>query len=424
MNDKAKSFIATSLAHFVNDGCGFIFPVIYPLLVSSYSISTLGIALLATLLNFSQVAASPFIGRKTDSSRNFSGLISLGIIMVGAGVAGYGISILFFRDNFLLMLLILWTTLAGLGTAFFHPISATILKEKFDSRSRGRMLGISGSIGSAGRAIFPLIVVLLITSYSISSLLMLSGVAIVSGIIVFLIMRNVHFLSNQKVNDEVSGSQQNAPTHFPMSILVRGIFPLLILSIARGAFAQGIIQFIPIYLNTIVHVQYGYGLGLSFTLMLAMGIIGQPLLGYLADRFGRRLIMGVANGGGVISMLMFLVYGNHYYSEILLAAFGLFTLSAYPLLFGLATDVAPEGAATVTGSLVWSVGNIGGSSIGPLLVGLLAQRYFLGSLTYAFYAMCAIGVFSVILLPLVKPAEYFHSYQANIRAGGQSDSGK
>ncbi|MHB1868750.1 MAG: MFS transporter, partial [Nitrososphaerales archaeon] len=225
MNDKTKSFIATSLAHFVNDGCGFIFPVIYPLLVSSYSISTLGIALLATLLNFSQVAASPFIGRKTDSSRNFSGLISLGIILVGAGVAGYGISIVFFRANFLLMLLILWTTLAGFGTAFFHPISATILKEKFDSRSRGRMLGISGSIGSAGRAIFPLIVVLLITSYSTSALLVLSGVAIVSGIIVFLIMRNVNFLSNQKVNDEVSGSQQNAPTHFPMSILVRGIFP-------------------------------------------------------------------------------------------------------------------------------------------------------------------------------------------------------
>ncbi len=405
LNDQIKSFVSTSLAHFVNDGGTFFFPVIYPLLISSYSISYLEVAVLATLVNVAQVLAGPIIGRRADSSRKYASLITLGLILLGSGVAGYVFSMLYFKSGTLLGFLLLWTTISGVGLAFFHPISATLLKEKFDAQSIGRVLGIGGSLGSAGRTFLPLAAVVLIAAYSISSVFILSGVTIVAAFVVLFIMRDVKFpLRGEKVN-----GPKTRRSKIPLRMLPRGVFVLVAISIARGVYSGGTLQFIPVYLNTVVHIQYGYLLGFFVTLMLATAIVGQPLFGFLADRFGRKLIMAVANGGGVASMLLFLLYRNQSYSIVFLAAFGLFTLNAYPLLFGLATEVAPKGAETVTGSLVWNVGNVGGFSVGPLLVGLLSERYLLGSLTNGFYVVTLIGVFSVLLLPFVRRPRYDRS---------------
>ena len=127
LNDQIKSFVSTSLAHFVNDGGTFFFPVIYPLLISSYSISYLEVAVLATLVNVAQVLAGPIIGRRADSSRKYASLITLGLILLGSGVAGYAFSMLYFKSDTLLAFLLLWTTISGVGLAFFHPFSATLL---------------------------------------------------------------------------------------------------------------------------------------------------------------------------------------------------------------------------------------------------------------------------------------------------------
>ena len=81
--------------------------------------------------------------------------------------------------------------------------------------------------------------------------------------------------------------------------------------------------------------------------------------------------------------------------------FGFFGLTGFPLLMPLAIGAAPEGAATMSGSIVWGVGNVGGGALGPFLIGLLANPGLLGSLASSFYVVTFISLVSLVLFPTI-----------------------
>lgn len=407
MNNRARSLAATSLAHFVNDGGQYVFITLYPTLFpSSTQFAYVYIGALAAVQSLFSVAASPFVGRSADASGKYDFLLFIGLSLLGLGILGFAISVLFTRGFYLFLFLIPFSAIAGVGSAFYHPLGATVLTETWDLTSLGRAMGINGSLGSVGRAIFPLIVAILVVYFTIPSVLTLTILYVGIAFAVYRMLRTVHFGRIRTAGTAIKkGGEQEGRLRKPsitINRLIPLILPLTIVSFMKGFFSFGVVNFVAVYVEHIIGINFSVELGLVLTLVLAMPIVGQPIFGYVADMFGRRLALGISIGGSGLAILVLLATSNLYLQIACLALFGFFVFTGFPLLMPLASGAVPPEAATLSNSIVWGLGNAGGGAVGPLLIGILAQPGYFGSLGNAFLLATIVSLLSIVLLPFVR----------------------
>lgn len=397
MQDSAKSLIATSFAHFINDGGLYVFIALYPKLLPLPSESVL-IGSLAGMQNLLTVAASPWVGRTADAKKNYAKLLGIGLSLQGAGILGFSFSGLFASGFNLFLLLMPFAAVAGIGSSFYHPLGASILSEKWHSHMLGRAMGINGAVGSIGRAVFPLIVVALAVYFGVSSIALLAVLAFVSTGLVFQSLGKMSFAGKQ-------AKEASSRNSYPLGSILPKILALTVVSFLKGFFTVGVVDFIPVFLKNVSGFKYGLELGGVFTLVLAVAIFGQPIMGSLADKFGRRLILGVTLGGAGLAIIFLLNTSNVILQIASLAAFGFFGLTGFPMLLPLATSVVPKEATTMSNSIVWGIGNVGGGAVGPFVVGLLAAPAFFGSLNQPFFIAAVVSLASLVLIPFIPKPE-------------------
>lgn len=398
-SDSAKGLFATSIAHFINDGALSVFPLLYPIFASSRSVSTLSIAVLAFLLYAVSILVSPSIGKRSDATQKYSGLMAAGLFMLAIGIFGYSVPASFFSGTTLVLVLVPFTLVAGVGSAFYHPLGATIIREMWESGDHGRAMGINGAVGSLGRALFPLIVTGILALSGLQTLAVLAAASAAFGFLVLVVLRGIESTRKERV-ENLTGLRSEEKS-LSSGKVAKLMMPLIIVSFSRGLFTLGTLSFIPYYLNKVDHFSFSYT-GILFSLLLGMGVVSQPVFGYVADRFGRRLTLEISNSGSFIFMLLFLETKDPFLTGLYLALFGFFGLNAFPLLLGIVASYSPKGSRTIAASLVWGVGNTAGIAFGPLIIGILAEPYLLGSLQLAFIALTLLGLSSIFLTPFVK----------------------
>ena len=396
MQENIKSLVATSVAHFANDGNLYVFITLYPRLFPLGSEGLL-VGTLAGLQSLFSVVASPFVGRIADRKGNFSFLLPLGLSLMGVGIIGYSILPIFASGFTLFLYLVPFAIVGGAGSSFYHPLGGAVLHQKWQHGSIGRAMGLNGSIGSFGRALFPILVVSLVVYFQVPSVTALAIFAFAASAFVAYLLHSVKFAARPK-------TKQGNESTVPIRKIISPIFTLTIVAFLREMFAFGIVIFIPNYLTSITKFGYSIGLGLSFSLILGMSIAGQPVFGYLADHIGRRLALGISIAGASASILILLNVNNEIADVALLASFGFFIFTGFPLVLPLANSIAVEGSGTMSGSIVWGIGDSSGATVGPILVGLLATYIFPGSLRSAYYVMALLVLASLAILPTVpKP---------------------
>jgi len=181
--------------------------------------------------------------------------------------------------------------------------------------------------------------------------------------------------------------------------LARRLLPITAVSVLRGLFI-GVVPFVPLYLEQVDKFT-GLEAGFIFSLTLGAGILSQTVFGYLEDKIGKKVALGISNAGCVVFLLLFVLSSNPALIDIILFAFGMFSYSGFPLLMGVVNELTEFGEMTRGGAIVWGIGNASGSVLASLLIGLLALPFFFGSLTAGFLGIAFIGVLSVVLIPLV-----------------------
>jgi MFS transporter, FSR family, fosmidomycin resistance protein len=413
---RIQSLIATSLAHFANDGNGYVFITLYPFLfpLTSYTLgvsnvsSLLIIGILASLLNLFSVIASPLVGRMADRTRRYGQLMSLGLFLMGVGIAGYALTNLFASGAELFFLLIPFSIIGGIGSSFYHPLGGSVLSQTWPVSSIGRAMGINGSSGSTGRAVYPLLVTSLVAFLTIPSVITLAVLSFVIGLLVVSILRRTNLGAPNTeqfgANDgKASNNSENKAKSIPVRAILNSILALTIASFMKGMFSFGIVSFIPEYLQRVSGIT-GFRSGLAFSLILTLPVLAQPVFGSIADRFGRRLALGITTAGSGLAIILLLYTRDAYLQVALLALFAFFTFTQFPLLMPLATSVVPKEAATLSNSIVWGFGNAGGGAVGPFIVGLLASPSYLGTLNGAFLVVTIVSIISVGILPFVPKA--------------------
>ncbi len=350
------------------------------------------------LFNAASVVLSLFVGRWSDRGGRPGALIALGMGLLSCGLGGFYLALVYTTGVVLTAAVVASAVLAGFGSAFYHPLGATILQSSFRDASRGRALGYNGSIGSIGRAAYPSLFFLVPVVATIYDPF---GVFAAIGLGVALVL---WMGLNPWRSPERSASSKSLPANGGGSTMrsaaTRGAVLLTAVVFIRSMATQGIVSWLPVFITQQRGAGLGAGLGLVITTMYTAAIPGQPVFGWLVDHYDRRVILGLSSVGSGLSILAYLV-SEGWVAVVFLVLFGLFTFSGFPLFLSLAADYVPREAASSGNALVWGLGASGGSLLGPLVAGaIILTDYAL--LDLAFTVLAAIALVSAVgtvLLP-------------------------
>ena len=182
----------------------------------------------------------------------------------------------------------------------------------------------------------------------------------------------------------------------------------------RGMAFIALLTFLPFFFDEVLGMSK-FERSWHFGLLVAVGIVSTPFMGYLSDRFGRKLVIvpGMIFLGIVVFVISFFDSGSTRDSIaiiILLALLGTFFYSDQPILTAAALDIVGSGVATTTlGTLSFARFIL--SAMSPIIAGFLYDNY---SMDYVFYYVSGLMILGAIILlviplkPPVRSASHHH----------------
>ena len=411
-----RTLILTSLAHFVNDGVSMVPLSIFPLLLTIFGLSAPELGVVAAMWNVTTVLGSPVVGHLSDRLKQNRALLAAGLVMMAVGIVGTGWSVTAGTSRSWLPLdlypaLVLFGAIGGFGSSVAHPIGATVLSQAYSASKIGKALGLNGALGSLGRTLYPSLVVILITALNLPYGVIALGLfgllpAALIGFFPFQSARDRDSPSsarNPALNSADSSDAQRVHPRKVPSLSRSAKTSLLVLTmigVFRGAFSQGVTSFLSVFIVEVQQYSFTFGVGVIMMISLILSVPGQVIFGHFSDLY-RRGALVVNNAGQSVSIILYLfALSNPVVATIFLALFGFFTYSSYPVFISAVTDAVPADLLSLSNSIVWGVGVLGGCAIGPVIVGLLVGST-LSLLPTIFFALAVVSGLATALVALL-----------------------
>ena len=156
----------------------------------------------------------------------------------------------------------------------------------------------------------------------------------------------------------------------------------------------GIFAFFSLYCRK----DLGFGpakAGMYFTLMMASGILSQPVLGYLSDRFGRKIVMIPSLALMGIFEIILVWAGSGVLLALVAICIGFFIYAVNAIIQAAAMDATPEEAGATTIALLF-----GSSALftipSPTIAGWLSDTF--GTPSVFLYSGGLVLLSAIILL--------------------------
>ncbi len=287
---------------------------------------------------------------------------------------------------------LLGAALVGLGSALWHPAAVASLSNRFPDK-RATALAVHGMGATFSDTVTPLGVGLLLT-FPWPNVLQLQIVpALLAG---FLIWRGLAGL----FTDTEAHTSRTAQIREIVDLARNPVF--IGVSAARGLMQMGrliILTFLLIYLQE----QLGYSpfaLGFHFALLHVMGIISQPIMGYLSDRFGRKAVLFPSFITlGLLYMLLVLAAPGIQLA-LVISAIGLFFYTLMNLTNAAVMDVAGSRIQASSYGLTSLVTQLVVFPT-PIAAGFLIGKYGMDS------AFLLVGAFALLAALIVAPLRLY-----------------
>lgn len=274
----------------------------------------------------------------------------------------------------------------ALGPALFHPEAVRTAYQAAGSRP-ATVMGYFTLGGSVGWALGPTVVAILAGAFGLRGL----ALWLVVGLpIAALLTFSRHRVGISQSREATLGTgEENLWAAYAV---------LIAIALLRGGVHVGITVFYPGFLID----RLGQSREIAATtlsLLLAGGVVGGPLLGRLADRLGRRSVLGgtMAVLAGVVLLLPFLRPPWNYPAVLLLGAC---SQGVLPVALVLSQEFLP-GHTALGGGM-----QVAASSVAALLAtpfGLVADAFGVPMVLRLAAAMAAIGAVLAVYLPSVRP---------------------
>ncbi len=307
-------------------------------------------------------------------------------IVLGISIAGIGVMYFLTGISTTFWVVTLFTSLMVVSISLWHPAAIGSLSRQFVDR-RGFAISLHGSGGSVGEALGPLTAGLLLGFLTWQFIFQGSLVpALILGFVVWFVLRRVPAEIGQAMS---------------FGVYVRGVTDLLtsprmlLVLLFAGGFAGAqsvILTFLPI------HLREGFGVsteiaGLYMSLVNLPGILSQPVMGYVSDKWGRRAVILPALLVLAATNFLLSIVPNGPLFILTILIMGLFVYSLMAIFLAAASDLAPRDVQATTVSLVFGVAT-GVGAFAPSVGGYMADTISLEA-TFVFSA-ALVGVTAVI----------------------------
>jgi MFS transporter, FSR family, fosmidomycin resistance protein len=353
------------IGHLLNDGFGAFLAPLLPLLIQRLDLSLAMAGLLGTARILMNSLLQPSLGRLVDRVQR------PWLVIIGPLLSVIAMSLIGRASSYWILLLIM--TVAGVGTALFHPAAAALVAAGTHSR-RGLMMAFFSSGGTFGGALAPIVIFAFTQSFGLEGTpwLLIPGLALVAAFALPLL---------RVLPQSIRKAQERFRLgHLPGRFVVLWTV-LVIRSVSATAFAS--------FLAVLVE-QRGASAWVgpvSISVFLLAGAAGSFLAGNLSDRLGRKAVI---LGSMVVATPLYFVFLHGPLALLLpvIAVAGLFDLSATPVGVVAAQECIPGRTGLVSGLVMGLAWGVGGIALYP--IGWLADQF--GIITVMSY---------VALLPLV-----------------------
>ncbi len=287
--------------------------------------------------------------------------------------------------------LIILMALAGMGDAAWHPVATGVLVQQ-NPNNKARALGVHSMGGSFAEVIAPLAAGFLLAYVDWRTALQLSIVpTLIMGIFFLRMVRHVPKGAGTSISiSDLASIWQTWKTPDGLRI----IFQVSSYNMAMMA----LLSMVPLYM------QRTYGLdsvatGLSFSAMLLIGALAQPIIGHLSDRIGRRPVVLWGNLAAALSAGT-AFFALPFFWFIIVMAISITTMVAIrSVLLVTAVEHSGERESTTLGltfSLMDGIGAAGAVLAG--IAGTVQLEYVF--IMAAFLSFCAF--LSTLLSPVKK----------------------
>ena len=308
------------------------------------------------------------------------------------------------------VMLLLCVVMVGVGNSLWHPTAIPTLARRFPER-KGLVLSLHGMGGNAGDALAPLVVGSLLALLTWREVVVLNVVPGLLISLLLLVFMGTLQLGRKKPASAVVSTSQEDPATQSLANYVTGLRQLLrnrslVILSTSGAFRSmtqnALLTFLPLFLAR----EMGYSMfliGVSMFALQAAGFAAAPVAGHLSDRLGRRSVVMTSMAMTAAVLLFMALAGKSQAFVALIAVLGFFLYALRPVLQAWLLETTPTNMGGSSIGILFGTQSLG-ASVGPLIGGLIADRYGLGATFYFLAGTIVCANLFILLMPKGEPA--------------------
>jgi len=366
------------------------FYLLLPLIGAELGLSYSQIGLIMTCQYIASAVANVPGGILVDTVGRKGLLMAISLFWVG-----FPYLLISFTHSFSMLLVCI--ALVGFGNSLWHPTAIPTLAQRYPER-KGLVLSLHGMGGNVGDAIAPLVVGAALAFFSWRQVVVLN---VAPGLLVAALM--LVFLGSIRLGAKRASAEKQSLRDYSRGLreLLRNRSVVLLStgSAFRTMTQTALLTFLPVYL---AH-DMGYSaawVGACLFVLQAAGFAAAPVAGHLSDRMGRKhILVGSMLSSGAVLALMAFAGGSPVFIA-LVAVLGFFLYATRPVIQAWLLETTPKNMGGSSIGVLFGAQAIGGS-IGPLVGGMVADRY---GLLATFYLLAAMIVFANLFVFWVPAA--------------------
>jgi MFS family permease len=371
------------------------FYLLLPLIGHELGLSYSQIGLIMTCQYVASAIANVPGGILVDTVGRKGLLMALSLFWVG-----FPYLLISFTHSYAMLLLCI--ALVGFGNSLWHPTAIPTLGQRYPDR-KGLVLSLHGMGGNVGDAIAPVVIGAALAYFSWRQVVVMN---VAPGLIVAALM--LALLGSMRL-----GLKKHHGEGQSMREYVRGLRELfanrsLILLSTGSSFRTmtqtALLTFLPVYLANAM----GYSpalVGACLFALQAAGFAAAPVAGHLSDRMGRKNILVSAMLSSAVVLVLMAVMGGSPVFIALVAVLGFFLYATRPVIQAWLLDSTPKNMGGSSIGVLFGAQAVG-ASLGPLLGGMVADRWGLLATFYFLAITIVIANLLVFWIPKVdaRPA--------------------
>jgi MFS transporter, FSR family, fosmidomycin resistance protein len=331
-----------------------------------------------------------------------------GLIVDSVGRKGLlmAISLFWIGAPYLLMgfsydywLLLTCAALVGIGNNLWHPTAIPLLAQHFPDR-KGLAVSIHGMGGNVGDAVAPFVAGALLAYLTWRQVVIVN---VIPGIAMSVLLLVLLGGMQSKPRATPEGTMRPKRTFgellrdFRALLTNRVLIFLCASSVFRSMTHGGLMAFLPIYLARELNYSPLW-IGAAMAALQTAGFIAAPISGHLSDTMGRRQIIMSSMAVTAVIIVFMIMAGQSSAFVFFIAFLGFFFFSIRAVLQAWLLDATPANMGGSSIGLLFAIQSLG-SSVGPFVCGMIADRYGLLATFYFLVATIIVANMFIFFTP-------------------------